>query len=338
MCSFVPTFEKMKTITGHIILLAALLLTLQPSPARRGESSRHIKLLYWNIQNGMWDGQDDNYDKFTTWVASRQPDICVWAEAQTIFNSGTNVKCEPGDRYLTDGWKELARRYGHTYIYVGGHRDNYPQVITSRFPIRNVRRFTDETPDSTVSHGAGWAKIKFGKDELNIVTVHTWPQKFSFEYNRSDSASKCLSASKNEGDLYRVKEVKYICNNTVKTDKTRDGLWLMLGDFNSISSLDNGTYRFPSDSSCFLLHDYILRETPYVDAVRESHPDEFQWTTYRHWRYDYLYMTEALYSKIESIETIYDSYTVPLEVHGLTGFCRPSDHLPIEVVFNTEKL
>ena len=37
----------------------------------------------------MWCGQDDNYEKFTTWVKQQDPDICVWCEAQSIYKNGT---------------------------------------------------------------------------------------------------------------------------------------------------------------------------------------------------------------------------------------------------------
>ena len=84
----------------------------------------HVRLLYWNIQNGMWSGQGDNYDGFVEWVKKQNPDICVWCEAQTIYKTGTADPMEAADRYLTDNWEKLAMRYGHAYWYVGGHRDN----------------------------------------------------------------------------------------------------------------------------------------------------------------------------------------------------------------------
>ena len=36
-----------------------------------------FRLLHWNIQNGMWDGQNDNYDRFVEFVKSKDPDVCV---------------------------------------------------------------------------------------------------------------------------------------------------------------------------------------------------------------------------------------------------------------------
>ena len=48
-----------------------------------------VSLLYWNIQNGMWDGQGDNYDRFVAWVKAQDPDICVWCEAASLYYTGT---------------------------------------------------------------------------------------------------------------------------------------------------------------------------------------------------------------------------------------------------------
>lgn len=120
--------------------------------------------------------QGDNYDKFVEWVRAYDPDVCVWCEAQSIYKTGTADKMDVADRYLVGNWGELAARYGHKYWYVGGHRDNYPQVITSKYPIENVERIVGSKPDSVVTHGAGWARIEKNGKTVNIVTLHTWPQ------------------------------------------------------------------------------------------------------------------------------------------------------------------
>lgn len=68
-----------------LLLLSAMLLA--GGCAREGKD---VRLLYWNIQNGMWDGQNDNYDRFVNFVKEKDPDICVWAEAQSIFYTDTD--------------------------------------------------------------------------------------------------------------------------------------------------------------------------------------------------------------------------------------------------------
>src|SRR5574344_2468913 len=57
-----------------------------PKPATQ------VRLVYWNIQNGMWDGEADNYDSFVTWVKGKNPDICVWCEAVPTYNWDEMIK------------------------------------------------------------------------------------------------------------------------------------------------------------------------------------------------------------------------------------------------------
>ena len=175
---------------GAMLLASVLALAAGPKS--------NLRVMYWNIQNGMWSDQGNSYDNFVEYVKSQNPDICVWCEAQSIYITGTADKCAVEDRYLVDGWAELAARYGHNYVFVGGHRDNFPQVITSKYPIEGIDRITGnletKTPEQTdtiVSHGAGWARIRFKRKELNVVTLHTWPQAYSFYASKEErGASK----------------------------------------------------------------------------------------------------------------------------------------------------
>ena len=52
-------------------------------------AGRDLKILYWNIQNGMWSDQGNNYDNFVAWVKKYEPDICVWCEGRSNFATGT---------------------------------------------------------------------------------------------------------------------------------------------------------------------------------------------------------------------------------------------------------
>lgn len=292
--------------------------------------ARDLKLLYWNIQNGMWSGQGENYDSFVNWVKAQDPDICVWCEAQSIWKTGEAVKMAVEDRYLVEHWGELAARYGHKYWAISGHRDNYPQVITSKYPIEVVQQIVGEEPDSVVTHGAGWYRIKVKGEELNIVSLHTWPQAFAFR-----AADQKASKAENGGDKYRRMEIEYICRHTVDTDPEADShLWMMMGDHNARSRVDNFKYGYPEDDVRFLTHDYILEHTPYIDVIAGKHPGQFITSTGGESRIDFLYCTRPLYERVRSAEIISDSYTTPVrDQKGLSNFWHPSDHLPIIAVF-----
>ena len=40
-----------------------------------GAACGATRMLYWNIQDGMWDGQTDNFNRFVAWVQKQSPDI-----------------------------------------------------------------------------------------------------------------------------------------------------------------------------------------------------------------------------------------------------------------------
>ena len=109
-------------------LITLVLVFLSLSCLARGKG-KEIKLLYWNIQNGMWHDQGNNYDGFVEYVKSLDPDICVWAEAESRYITDTGVKMKiPEEQYLPWNWDVLAARYGHKYTLIAGKRDTFPQV------------------------------------------------------------------------------------------------------------------------------------------------------------------------------------------------------------------
>lgn len=292
-------------------------------------SGRDLKVLYWNIQNGMWADQENNYDNFVEYVKSQDPDICVWCEAESRYRTGTNVKMTEYDEfYLPWNWDFLARRYGHQYVLVCGKRDTFPQVITSKYPVRIVKRVNGNGDDIIVVHGAGWAQVEVGGKEINIVTLHTWPQRYAYK-----AENQAESGEKQEGDVFRAKEMKYICDQTIGTvPDAASQYWMMLGDFNAVSRVDNSIYGFDEDNKAFLVHDYVSGNTPYIDIVDRLHPGDFQKSTFSGRRIDFIYMTEPLFRKVRSAEIIHDGYpTSCRDPRGETKFCYPSDHYPIIV-------
>lgn len=312
----------------RLILIAMAVLLSSGAADARG---KELKVLYWNIQNGMWAGQEDNYDAFVDWVKGQKPDICIWCEAETIYCTGTNERLPREDRYFI--WEEVAPRYGHKHIYVAGHRDGYPQVITSRFPIENVQRIVGDE-DTVVTHGAGWARIHAYGSTFNLVSLHTWPQKSHFRYKEASKEERDASAARNEGDINRLEEMTWICGHTVLTDsQASENYWLMAGDFNSVSPKDNWVYGYPENDSRLLVHDYILKNTPYVDVIWERHPRNFYTTTFERKRIDFVYLSPALYNLVEDAQIIEDEYTRPRRHEKVRNFQNPSDHLPIIVKF-----
>ena len=311
------------------VLIIAFAALAAMSSCKKEDTS--LRLLYWNIQNGMWDGQGDNYDRFVKWVAGQDPDICVWCEGQSIWKTDSDEAMAEEDRYLVENWGELAARYGHNYWGIGGYRDSYPQIITSKYPVEYVAKITGEEPDLLVTHGAGWATVEKNGRIINIVTLHTWPLAHAFR-----TEDKEASKADHGGDKYRRKEIEYICTHTIgSVPEAKDQLWMMMGDFNSRSRVDNGTYGYPEDDTRFLVHDYIKENTPYIDVIHEKYPDRFISSTGGDSRIDFVYCTQPLYDMITRAEIVTDDYTKPVrDPQNLSNFWRPSDHKPIIVDFD----
>lgn len=301
----------------------------------KNSNEERLRVLYWNIQNGMWDGQNDDYTRFVDWIKQQNPDICVWCEAQSIYKTNTADPMEPENRYLVKNWGELAKRYGHSYWYIGGYRDNYPQVITSKYPIKEIHKITGAEPDSIVTHGAGWAQVEIKGQIINLVSLHTWPQAYAFQAEDQEK-----SKSEHGGDKYRRMEIEYICKHTIETIPEADTQnWIMLGDFNSRSRIDNYYYKYPENDTRFLVHDYIQEKTPYIDVIAKKSPNQFKTTTGKMARIDFVYCTPPLYKRIIEAKVITDDYTKPVRnPKNLSNFWHPSDHRPILVDFNLNEI
>lgn len=325
----------MNQVCQRIKAAASILLFLFTiCSAGASGADKPLRLLYWNIQNGMWAGQGDNYSRFVEFVDSVSPDICVWCEASSIYRTGLDKSLSKSERYLPSHWNELALRYGHKYVYKGGERDNYPQVITSRYPIENVKRIIGEEPDSVVTHGAGWVKFDINGNTVNLVCLHTWPQAYAF---RVPEERRAADKAAGGGNKYRRMEMEYICRNTIESVPEADRqLWMMMGDFNSRSRLDNRFLGMKADTSAFLCHDYILENTPYIDVISKKFPRRLMSTTHApNLRIDYIYCTPPLYNRIISARIIRNAFTTPVrDPKKQSNFYIPSDHLPIVVDFD----
>ena len=168
-----------------------------------GTACGATRLLYWNIQDGMWDGQTDNFNRFVEWVQKLSPDICVFAEVKTKRQTGkTDHVKDESQRILPAGWPELAARYGHDHIWISSDNPKcYMQGITSRFPIENVAK-------DLVPTGSGWARVTVGTNVLNIVTVHlNWAP---WGHGCKTDAERKASAAKFGGDLARRDEIETV--------------------------------------------------------------------------------------------------------------------------------
>ena len=294
-----------------------------------------LRVILWNIQNGMWADQHNNYDNFVEWVKRWDADVCVWCESETIYKDKTNTATS--SKYLPDGWGKLCKRYGHTYFAVGGNRDNYPQTVTSKYPIEVVQRITNtNVSGKPIAHGAGHFTITVNGKKINIVTLHMWPQAYRYG---APSAEQEDSKAKNEGDLYREFEMQYIVDQTVNNSKYKnEEYWLVGGDTNAVARIDNWHYGYDTSSTKFLVHDLIASKTDLKDVIVSRYPGCFMATTASGRRIDIMYASPAMYNMMVNSMTLIDAWVASTVVSPYySGFKDPSDHYPLIMDFDLSK-
>ena len=81
-----------------IALLVATVIIAPDATAAKPKEKKTLRVLYWNIQNGMWSGQPDKYEKFVNWIKEQDPDICIFAEAAQIYYDGTHTQMPNEER------------------------------------------------------------------------------------------------------------------------------------------------------------------------------------------------------------------------------------------------
>ncbi|MCQ2114729.1 MAG: metal-dependent hydrolase [Bacteroidales bacterium] len=304
------------------------------SDLKRGK----LRVLYWNIQNGMWSDQANNYDNFVKFVKAYDPDVCVWCESVTIYkdNTGSGIG-NSGSTYkgfLPNGWPALAARYGHNYTAIGGCRDNYPQTVTAKFPITTIAKITNtDNSSKPIAHGAGLHSITVNGRTIYLATLHTWPQ--AYAYGVSGTAAQDASKAANGGDYYREYEMDYVVAQTKNNSKyAAQKDWLFMGDFNSRSRLDNWYYKYADSDTKLLCQDVILNKTDYKDIIGTKYEGDFMASTYGNARIDYMYASPSMYATVKNAMAVVDDWTTASkDLKYGTSFINPSDHRPILVDF-----
>lgn len=288
------------------------------------------RLLYWNIQNGMWAGLGDNYSSFVEWVKSYQPDICVWCEARSnnAYN-GVYGKLDVTDAGK-EAWAALAARYGHDYSVptgakVLGASDNFPQEVTSIYEITKVRdvKYSSNITvnastgknENRTSHGGGLVTLNVSGHKLNIVPLHLIPK---------------TSATDDSMDAYQEVEAKTILEATVlNSSYAAEKDWIWLGDHNSHSPVD----KWKLTTGKFRAHTYIRNNTNLKDVIYECYPNLFSPSTGGTNRIDFVYLSPALMDKVVFATTLADSWCRPVLSTVNSSYYDPSDHRPILVDF-----
>ena len=293
----------------------------------------NLRVLYWNIQNGMCTDQHNGYENFAKWVKKYNPDICIWTEAETIYKDKSNTSAS--DKYLPDNWDKVSALYGHPYAAVGGNRDNYPQAVTSRYPIQVVQKITNTNQSGKpIAHGSGHFAIDVNGKKINIVTMHMYPHAYGMGV--SGSAAQAESKAKKEGDYYRQYEMQYLVDQTIKNPSyANEEYWLMGGDTNSHSRTDDWYTKYStSDPTKLITHDVVLNNTNMKDVINHRECYGEQNNTWFRSRIDVMYASPKMFEAMTNSIMLMDSWTGPKSPWEFySSFDNPSDHTPIIMDF-----
>ena len=340
--------------------------------------SSKLRVLLYNIQNGMWADQGNNFDNMVDFIRKLDPDVCVFCEGQSLWKTGSaeysgqssyqlftnkeglssNTTTNTTEELKNAQWGALAARFGHSYHAVSMYRDPYPQVITSKYPVQTVLRIArandKDGRGTTLIHGAGHYQVTAGGQTVNFVSLHLWPMK----YGPSESDTE-ENRAKLHGYDYARREVEALLGATVKRTDCGDN-WLILGDTNSISPLDDeyyGEVSFPrwdtegykwvQPHEAFLSGDY---GRPLYDMLRQGDgslytgPGRFMTSTGGIARLDIMYGSESMKRRVTGLSLMLnDSFS------GITTSAVydpesdeknpkvPSDHRPLLIEFDMSK-
>ena len=275
-----------------------------------GAPKETMRVITYNILEGMAADRPNNYDNFVEWVKHYDPDVLALQETNNISQAAL---------------EDLAQRYGHAYAlkltpkyflipsdevvdpYRPGQRvnDTYTPAITSKYPMEIREVFSTDT----IHHGGIFVNIR----GVNMVCLHLSP----------NSTWKTKEAAED----FRVKEINVYLDNTIKKYPGETD-WLMVGDFNSVSPVDsayyNMSYGWNYPTWRFQVH-RLTTDAGYVDAVYQLHP-YFQATNdlsgETPLRIDYIYVSKAVSRKLTRSRVLLDDFTK-----------KYSDHCPVMVEF-----
>ncbi len=307
-----------------------------------------LRVVDWNIQNGMWAGQEDNYDRFVEYMKGLDADVCIFCESQSIYYTGTKEFSKHTEQYLPykykdypkktdpgfepEGWLELAARFGHNYVKVGAHQDSYPVIITSKHPVTLVQKLGGEG----ISHGGLHAQVTVNGKTVNYVGFHTYPHPFGKGVKGDEARAE--SKARHEGDHYRENEIRLFMERTIlNPEYAAEKNWLIMGDTNCPSPLDMKHLNYDPDATNYLGHRYILENAPVTDLMKSfSCPDDrdvFIRTMHRKMRIDMMYGSESMAGRVINAKTPEDDYTSGSFNEEVRFYDISSDHLPLIVDF-----
>jgi exodeoxyribonuclease-3 len=153
-----------------------------------------LRLISYNILEGMKLDTTTGKSNFVNWVKKMDPDILALQEVTNFTQTSL---------------EKMAEQYGHRYAVLLIEGEKFPVAITSKYPILNVQKVSDNMDRGFIS-----ATI----NGYNIVSVHLTP----FDYRK------------------RAQEIDLMLAHILAQPSRQN--WILMGDFNTLSPLDSAHY------------------------------------------------------------------------------------------------
>ncbi|SKB39750.1 endonuclease/exonuclease/phosphatase family protein [Daejeonella lutea] len=292
-----------RSVVKRYFLVLFVMIGLQGSLSAQ---ERPLRLLTYNILQGMRLDSAAGKPKFTAWIKELDPDIIAMQEVTDFTQASL---------------EELARGYGHPYAVLLIEGEKYPVALTSKFPITNVQKVTDN-----MDRGMIQANIR----GYSVGVLHLTP----FDYRKARE------------------EIAVVLAQVASSAATNK--WILMGDFNSLSpqdslnykdgriiqnlknyeknypprkKLDNGQIDYQVISHVlaagFLDGLRLIRK----DFVKTVHPKAFEPKTGTDItsRIDFIFVSRDLKNQVHSAKVVMDSFTD-----------KYSDHYPVFMELSTK--
>ncbi|AEW02171.1 endonuclease/exonuclease/phosphatase [Niastella koreensis] len=153
-----------------------------------------LRFITYNMLEGMKLDTSADKPNFVNWLKQMNPDVLALQEV-TGFTQASLEK--------------LAQSYGHPYAVLLIEGEKYPVALTSKYPIVNVQKVSDN-----MDRGFIMARIK----DMNIISLHFTP----FDYRK------------------RAQEVDLLLAHIHTQPAGKQ--WIIMGDFNTVSPADSANY------------------------------------------------------------------------------------------------
>jgi exodeoxyribonuclease-3 len=261
---------------------------------------KSLKVITYNIFEGMTLDTTANKDLFVDWVKQQDPDILALQEV----NKFTQLTLET-----------MARRYNHPYAVLLKEK-GFPVALTSKYPIVNVQKVIDN-----MHHGFIRADIA----GYNVIVAHLSPHKYWKRHEEIEVILKTAVTQSNKnktiimGDFNAISEsdADYYANGKILQKYVDMGMKYAYHDNLIDGKLDFGVHKKIVNQGYI---DVFKQKNPKYDFTRPTvkTADEGRNASSR---IDFIYVSKKMKSAVLESSIIRDAFTNYY-----------SDHYPVMMV------